>query len=139
MNKKIEDYLPYYIGQKCLFETDGKTDNGVINPHIIGTCKQVWPVLRPLSDMTREEANVVWEALGLNPDYEESMKRDGNYIATKLKYLQEYFFRKQVFMGHPERFDFRQNVVLVDTLLKQGFDLFGLIAAGLAVDKTKEG
>ena len=153
MNKKIEDYLPYYIGQKILVvkpsfammhndcihsgEIETLTPN-LLSKILYATKVQVKPILRPLSDMTDEDANVVWEALGLNPDYEESMKRDGNNSATKSKYLQDYFFRKQVFGGHSERFDFRENIVLVYTLLKMGFDLFGLIEANLAVDKTKE-
>lgn len=138
MERRIQDYIPYYIGQDVLiYHSDSEPISAtlegydgasemVICERVRYKPEQIKLQLRPLSDMTEIEANEVWMELGLNPEYEESMKRDGNYSATKLRYLQEYFYRKPIFPGHYERFDFNQNTVLINKLIKQGFDVFSL-------------
>ena len=64
--------------------------------------------LRPLSDMTDEEKVEMKSLMGRQTDSVHPV-----YILVHSPYSFQY-------------------------LLKQGFDLFGLIEAGLAVDKTKE-
>ena len=131
MSKKIEDYLPYYIGQevchpsdKAPFKLVGITEHGM--PRITGdfsggthNVSQTGTVyisdiklrLRPLSDMTREER----EIFGWQEDWIFEDKSDPNQPMKTTFLVWEFI-----------------------DLLKMGFDLFGLIEANLAVDKTKE-
>ena len=71
----------------------------------------VKPILRPLSDMTREER----EIFGWQEDWIFEDKSDPNQPMKTTFLVWEFI-----------------------DLLKMGFDLFGLIEANLAVDKTKE-
>jgi len=156
MSKKIEDYLPYYIGQDCMIgDYKGKIQS-VGSKEIDFMCvvsgtnqdeesgfygedeendvkpEMVKPILRPLSDMTEEEAKEVvnrqfksWSI----PIYEghSSLCIDVKFqidVGNKFNHTQIDYDRIS-----PDAFHY---------LLKQGFDLFNLIPAGLAVDKTKE-
>lgn len=74
---------------------------------------EIKPILRPLSDMTEEEVQELWNVLGLNPDFESEDYPE----MTKTKYISEYFNRREVFGGHYERFDFKQSCVLIAFLL----------------------
>ncbi len=130
MEKQIKDYLYLYIGCNVKvvsypshkFSDDAQligitpyeenvqvcyAENGDIDWINFGCIK---PVLRPLSDMTVEE------------------RRE---IAFKKQVLDDINMRSSTDMdifimcGDISRY-----------LLKQGFDLFGLISSGLAIDKT---
>lgn len=120
MNKKIEDYLCYYIGQEVFYlnnepailseiSLDSKYSMLVSVKFIKGAkrhfqCKigDIKLRLRPLSDMTDEE------------------KREYNVRKQRKGYM---------YKTHAE------NTMWLTGL---GFDVFHLIESGLAVDKTKE-
>ncbi len=124
MIKKIEDYLPYYIGQEVKGNEGTMTYTlSSVNVKWVGCMFQdkyghvMWLhdgwklVLRPLSDMTKEER----EIFGWQEDWIFEDKSDPNQPLKTTFLVWEFI-----------------------DLLKMGFDLFGLIPTGLAVDKTKE-
>lgn len=129
MNKKIEDYLCYHIGQEVEFEfttITGRKENrvgtlisftmpGFVEIELHGyhkrTSSSVKLRLRSLSDMTKEER----EIFGWQEDWIFEDKSDPNQPLKTTFLVWEFI-----------------------DLLKMGFDLFGLIPTGLAVDKTKE-
>lgn len=78
-----------------------------------GGCK---PILRPLSDMSEDECFELGEILNVHiPDHLiEALKNNSKYVI-----------------------DFRYSFEFTRYLLSKHFDLFGLIEAGLAIDKTK--
>lgn len=132
MGKNIADYLPYYIGQYCMIgdykgkiqsvgseETDftcvvsgtnQDEESGFFGEDEENDVKAEWikPILRPLSSMTDDKKK-------------EMMKQ-------RHKYDSGFEWSNQI----------TDMAYRMDWCIKQGFDLFGLIEAGLAVDKTKE-
>ena len=155
MNKKIEDYLCYYIGQevshpsdKAPFKLVGITEHGM--PRITGdfsggthNVSQTGTVyisdiklrLRPLSDMAREEAEFVNCGSIIS---DEELKEYGYYNEFSDGCPAYQYLRYEDYGSTQTLADAIGNPVSWDYLLKQGFDLFDLIPAGLAVDKTKE-
>jgi hypothetical protein len=124
MEKNIKDYLHLYIGCNVQwnkargftltkvnwlfneFEID-QDESGYTETFNEKTVHEIKPILRPLSDMTEEECHTLgWAYLNSN----------GNKI---LNHSPEYL--------NPEDFKY---------LLSRGFDLFGLIESGLAIDKS---
>lgn len=117
MEKNIKDYLHLYLGCEVLvLDLDGQTFKDKIEDvfdrkhgkgfsiYEFGDCpfddhdeyyQEIKPILRPLSDMTKEERE---------------------YVRVKFNH------------GSAESFIWH---------LSKHFDLFGLIEAGLAIDKTK--
>lgn len=140
MTKDIKDYLHLYLGCEvqlrhngtfvpdpyeptCYLSriTDGRMDSVGVRYDgseeiIYPFTADIKPILRPLSDMTEEEARQ------LCPNGEEPF----------LKYLSEkdewYTNRIHFYTAYSECYRF---------LLSRGFDLFGLIDSGLAIDATK--
>ena len=130
MNKNIADYLPYYIGQELFyFSEDGENNGKMLFDRYrsgykdfdaeIMTRKGTFSVtefiasrwklaLRPLSDMTEEEK--------------------AEMMNQKHKYDTGNKFSHQI----------TDAAYRIEWAIKKGFDVFGLIEAGLAVDKTKE-
>jgi hypothetical protein len=133
-NKNIKDYLRFYLGCEVL------TDNGIetlVGVGLLGSDAQRfrtierfrsstndWSkenkiILRPLSDMSEDEALEVAENIlslnGLNLD---------DWSA------------KDIVSAYVEQWD-RYTPEETKWLLSKGFDLFGLIESGLAIDKTK--
>lgn len=132
--KKIEDYLHLYLGceveciqdmpdyygwtkgMRATLDRDIFWDMGetvYYNGSIVGKwCKFFKPLLRPLSDMTHDElqecGNMVYD-FSDEPELNNHKWQDFDFITA-------------------EQFQW---------LLKRHFDLFGLIDAGLALDKTK--
>jgi len=120
--KDIKDYLPYYIGQEVVYLSNGEgilseisidSTYGMLcsvklkggkNQHLQTTVDKIKLRLRPLSDMTEEESDIVLSYDDDNNEFPDSITN----AAAAFHYL-----------------------------LKQGFDLFGLIPDGLAIDKTK--
>lgn len=184
MEKKIEDFLPYYIGQEIEFNGERITfryfdwlldqvgmdreDGGVE----IAATKEIKLRLRPLSSMTIEEEEVVagyclddedfictYRGMGYENDgmkIHESVKcvkietycehpEINNWIPSALLQIDYESDKSPIIIS---RFEDMGKVLkddmiekpfdLTHYLLKQGFDLFGLIEMGLAVDKTKE-
>lgn len=133
--KKLSDYLHFYLGCKVGCSTDGIcfTDYGTLISVSKGeggqhevyfgykkvflfykyNLENIKPVLRPLSDMTEEEC-----------------QKCGNMI---------YDFSDDPELNNHKPSDFEIGLApeQFNWLLKKGFDLFGLIEAGLAIDSTK--
>jgi len=120
-DKNIKDYLHLYWGASCFANIPGlKTKEIFIIDAILISRKgleyftNIQPILRPLSDITKDEA-------------EERAWGSAHGFSNYCKYSSP--------QGEPPRFyadDFQW-------LLSKHFDLFGLIEAGLAIDKTKIG
>jgi hypothetical protein len=114
----LRNYLHLYLGcEGELTAPDGipylkteKLNTWLLN-EISEKRKSFKPILRPLSDLTEEEMDYVVENHGL---VNRGQSPDIFVIGWRS-------FQPETFMY----------------LLKQGFDLFGLIEAGLAIDKTK--
>jgi len=125
MKKDIKDYLHLYLGceiySRNVNEIIGKLE-GVQGNIIHFRVRGVWYspkwvgyqlVLRPLSDMSEEEKkNISFDAYKV-------LRKEQSRIATGTERAVTWAARQ------------------TEYLLKQGFDLFGLIEAGLAIDKTK--
>lgn len=120
MEKKIEAYIHLYLGCGATEGNDalvGKLSGIHLNHCYIDYDYKIQSVsidnlklvLRPLSDMTEEE-----------------LKHFGVSETLTKEELQQHFFDCPFFT--PDEYVY---------LLKHGFDLFGLIEDGLAVDKTK--
>lgn len=135
MEKKIEDYLHLYLGADYQWR-DG--DGEWRRPQRLNTYNlndinrymntdDVRLILRPLSDMTEEEKVRValWEftnykSAELTPNISDNdfftfRNENGMKCSVNIHYLSAETTRK---------------------LLKAGFDLFGLIDSGLAIDAT---
>ena len=105
--KDIKDYLPYYLG--CDYWTDNS--QGSLNahtlPNVIDMCKRGKNVqlhLRRLEDMTEEDCEQY------------------NYIHSTMHSINK------------SQDQIKTDAEATHYLLKQGFDLFGLCDAGLAID-----
>lgn len=124
--KNIDDYIHFYIGQKCLI---GKTRIAEIRGVIWGAhgnviciiddnkkdnvkidCRHIKPILRNLVDMSLLEEDAAYEI---------------EFKSVKKELTMEYYFQS-VDCWLPET---------VLYLTSKGFDLFGLINAGLAINK----
>lgn len=140
MEKNIKDYLHLYIGCEVMIETNGeegfkavlkgvcesevepgKTIAIIDNSYDEGYAfheffiEDAKPLLRPLSEMTVNEGRELDNIQRLS-------KKQGRLLLTNTNGWEV------IQSGAPEGFRF---------LLNRGFDLFGLIEAGLAIDKTK--
>lgn len=122
---------------------------------------QVKPLLRPLSDMTDEEAGWVWSysfesglttQLGTFFDFDIHKVKDGNEVvsliikrtdrpdhAVNISLDGTSIVYHDGDINKPPIFCWRcvHGAIQFRFLLSCGFDLFGLIPAGLALDKTK--
>lgn len=161
MEKKIEDYLHLYLG--CTLKSDTGTVKlmsviaeippctnwgiAVLNGNQtysteLGNYK---PILRPLSDITEEEAIEVFKMCSLfdlsecvfefGENYETwiNAEKDGRVIDA-IKFVGDNI----EMMNNKDGFSAINPISGVTKYyLSKHFDLFGLIDAGLAIDKTK--
>lgn len=129
-NKDIRQYLHFYLGCDAFVFLDEVITDGWLKKQLkeqpnlrysirieAGSLGYILyngykPILRPLSDMTEEEMNECW------------FNMEGS-VEVRCEYKD----------GGVKRFD--STPAQVRYLLSRGFDLFGLIPAGLAIDKTK--
>lgn len=109
--KKLQDYIHLYVGCDCKFKDEGgyegigKLTGNILNGIDMSVCEAL-PILRPLSDMTKEELHFInMSKLELN--HAISQKTNASFYTTEFIYF-----------------------------LSKGFDLFNLIEEGLAIDKT---
>jgi hypothetical protein len=132
-SKNIKDYLHLYLGCECMIgdlnwkpETNlhglapgvdpnyGKPIKSKIDAHVLNVfAHKTTLILRPLSDMTDEEMDEVW--------YSHEPKN-----VLVMDYKNNSMSRKVALCSERTRY-----------LLSKGFDLFGLIDSGLAIDKIK--
>jgi hypothetical protein len=153
MQKEIKDYLHLYLG--C--DTNYGLLEGIRDQYaytivsgkdtIRGNVWDIKPILRPLSDMTDSE--LIEFAKIHNSDIEWYMQ-DGLCIGREnIGVQQHFYFDDELFFtaeicnnifGQESEGDTQiSNITPFETtrlLLSKHFDLFGLIEAGLAIDKT---
>lgn len=133
MEKKIEDYLHLYLGCEVREVMSlGYTDH-ILSPEtlVLLLCRtkndahNIFPFLRPLSDMTEEENVVVWdiETGGINEAADHKVKMVG-----------VWFSRAANNGGGPLTMDWKFETTRF--FLSKHFDLFDLIPSGLALDAT---
>jgi hypothetical protein len=150
MNKKIEDYLHLYLGCEVkVLDIDGQTFTDKVESvhdnksgkgfsiYEFGDCpfdnheeyyQRIMPILRPLSDMTDGEkifiiSNYIkpgWTGKQLLEDNEDDW-------AMRVRHIEHG--EKSVYVSK-KKFE----PWLLKYLLSKGFDLFGLIEAGLAIE-----
>lgn len=129
MEKKIDDYIHFYRGCECEFEYNGRRRKGIIigfhhlygvqlfvpsavmAPYTAVDPKLIKLILRPLSSITQAERDE-YKELGSGYAWDD---HDERYC--KSCYLD---------IGEPHIWVW---------LLSKAFDLFGLIEAGLAIEK----
>jgi hypothetical protein len=123
-NKNIKDYLHLYIGCQCqmmgqedetqTFKLTGVSFDDTQNvwwayfaatEEMYAVIEDVFPILRPLADITEDEAK---EGRKMFSNMADSDYSQGEIWAAQTRHW-----------------------------LSKGFDLFGLIESGLAIDKTK--
>lgn len=117
--KQLKDYIHLYLG--CDFQADNSS--GSINSYTIYHINAYWEMyqnfkllLRPLSSMTEDEKD------GL---------RHADRLATSQNILPE------IRASRLTNYHFTQkSAEITRYLLSRGFDLYDLIPAGLAIDKT---
>ncbi len=144
MKKNIQDYLHLYYDCDCLCEKpDGNTGwrcnltDEQIQENYSGRLN-IKLILRPLTDILNTEAHSVYKLY-----FEKEMALDFSgdtgsayFNPKQVRIKSEHAIR--IFNGEDyETGDFMKVLSMVPYLLKQGFDLFGLIESGLAIDKSK--
>lgn len=115
MKKELKDYLHLYLG--CKVETEGakiKTLDLTLLDLAINEKIGLTPILRPLSDMSEDEALECWKAT----DRLHTETLDGWQVVD--------YYRKNTDFFEAVEFHY---------LLSKHFDLFKLIESGLAIDK----
>ena len=134
MSIKLSDYVHYYLGQHVQLP-DGATY--LLKPSNLPSnfSETSDPVhgkllLRPLSSMASNEKKDL--AIILFNCNEKEYNAFNS--ATKDRLEEETF---HLILGYFGTLSFGQSIKITAYLLKHGFDLFGLIDAGLAIDKTK--
>ena len=140
MSKDIKDYLHLYLG--CEFETPKGSMKlcqwkavGQVQAHreIDFTfhwfdASEVKPILRPLSDMTDEEKIGLTSIFGWYHNFSDDVGRCDQI---------ESLFANNGFWNKVTNISGATWAKVTTILLKQGFDIFGLIEEELAIDKTK--
>lgn len=132
----IKDYLPYYIGQKMIRAShwEPQNDTYILTGRNLAEAIEFGdlPLLRRLEHMTEEEvkAMIGWEKMNvLYTDLRYKKLADCINIEYNIDTGDEgcypQFHSISFLNPTPQQFHY---------LLKQGFDIFGLIDASLAID-----
>ncbi len=135
-----QDLALYYRGQAKLIRRAKKLDSFhgfahvgqvvVIDSVLIASVEQglyvVKPILRPLSDMTEDEARNVYK-ITTGEDYPANDAKSEVFAVQDEEFLSAQM-EIGAMMGQPAVWRY---------LLSRHFDLFGWIESGLAIDKTK--
>jgi hypothetical protein len=139
MSKNIKDYLHLYLGCECRIG-DSKKREWIRMVSELSVCTginhlniQIWyksssckPILRPLSDITKEE---VADLMGVD-----GFIKRGNWS-------EPFFQCEYEDLSNDQRFKHLYITQMSPTqtvfLIKSRFDLFNLIPEELAIDKTK--
>jgi hypothetical protein len=132
MSKNIKDYLHLYLGCEVLWEDESGNTGGteILDGHLIESSKVlkiiIKPILRPLSDITKEE---VADLMGVD-----GFIKRGNWS-------EPFFQCEYEDLSNDQRFKHLYITQMSPTqtvfLIKSRFDLFNLIPEELAIDKTK--
>lgn len=155
MSKDIKQFLHYYLG--CEGYEYSQTVKFKLTPErlvsILSSNIPFKPILRPLSDMTEEEAADVYtierDRILHSPtnDVDVRQRTDFGWVVTRLDHLNvgllikyDGVCYKVINEGKRPAIEPAMNQPLIfHYLLSKYFDLFGLIEAGIAIDKTKQG
>lgn len=142
MKNKIEDYLPFYLGCDCEhdFWNDSEDDmpgigNGrkisELDLHILEESKWFKPklILRPLSSMTEEDGLYLARLVAVYDEFKNVAVFRNYNDDLIVEWPGDAFNCTGEKCWSAEQFKF---------LLTCGYDLFGLIESGLAIDKTKQ-
>lgn len=118
--KELRDYLHYYLNQNCkigdsIFIYCIDEDVLLRYNDLVKSKGQIKPILRRIEDITDEECIEVYDC-----EY-----TDSNPVSARIRLVKHWLNPIHV-TPTPNQFHY---------LLKQGFDLFNLIDAGLAIDK----
>lgn len=116
MSKNITDYLHFYLG--CNIQFKGQEKKGKIN------IENLWQLVS-VHQMTYKKIATI-EAMGC---VKSLAPEDIKPILRPLSSLEG---KEKEWYGNRREFDGLEFLYL----LKQGFDIFGLIEQGLAIDKT---
>lgn len=163
MEKKLKDYLHLYFGCEVSYLGEvwfmGAIHIFPENPNSIGginiwnkgiveqvQCSEIKPILRPLSDMTKEERKELWKLVfnrefGVNGNIQlrdhlpTPSGRTRWVLMSGVERLGIQFDGKVWYDSDLQHWNFSQHEV-TRWLLSKHFDLFGLIESGLAIDKT---
>lgn len=147
---KIETLTPQilalYLGQKCEFPSNGDIQYGFIgsvnnagfltvNWGLIESgkraCHEVTPHLRRLESLTEAEARELYEI-----KYGEAWGVDFERLGMEVESCLERFWKEDIELYAPEGKLLIGSPAVWLYLLSLGFDLFGLIDAGLAKEIT---
>lgn len=136
-----------YIEQQLPGKAIGDYLSWEPNGHHKSDALHLKPLLRPISDMTEEEATRIAIIMYGQPDSVKwRMEDKGNYFNVYRRHYVESFTidkasgdidRYEKWDGETEIQITLNHHFITHYLLSRGFDLFGLIEAGLAIDKTK--
>lgn len=159
MNTKFKEVAHLHLGCDCLIDNNIRKLDTVA--HAIGSyevycsflgmgyeCSDIKPILRPLSDITKDELSILWSIV---------FTREFNGVIHKHKANDTgrgtYAAERYVMSSGVERLgaEFDGNIwadsdlsvwrynkhKTTAYLLSRSFDLFGLIESGEAIDKTK--
>jgi hypothetical protein len=138
---KIQDYLHFYLGVDYWTDNSEGNLNATTLPNVLDMIKRGKNVqlhLRPLSSMTEEELKQVrsimleYAELSFDKQAQDLPMRGGDFFYET--YDDEGNHISSV-SSHRDNLPAKA----VPYLLSRGFDLFGLIPAGLALDATTPG
>lgn len=130
---KFKDVANLYMGCRILETLD---HNGLTPKRLDDFLKgerDITPILRPLSSMTRDEAH---QAVLLDKFYGQHHVFDCEFYRGALCFKVQYEGQRRMW-GKSVRIS-EISAHQFHYLLKQGFDLFGLIESGEASDATKQ-
>jgi hypothetical protein len=142
MEKKLQDYIQYYIGCKCTnewfpkghnmhsynWELKGIRYDGSVRPYLLVNEEQdefTWtdsikPILRQVNSLIDSEKLFLYNLFPTQDNLTDSHKIDSVTHWLEEEGADKYFWA----------------IVQFDWLIKQGFDLFSLISNGLAIDAS---
>jgi hypothetical protein len=136
----IKDYLHLYLGCQAIIKDDDGADRKFhLNAYNLNYYRDwisaVKPILRPLDDMTEEEAQPLCQ-MQIN-GLQEGDRATISQFNMFYKRCEFYIHHSDDPELHVYRFlSFKEfNPKQFAYLLSKGFDLFGLIDAGLAIEK----
>lgn len=142
MKTELKDVVHFYLGCECVdgagsvgkIDTcgfDGYIRTTPLNKHIKvkAFLSGVKPILRPLSDMTEEEGRQYATYYGIDGYLSVTITEENGYV--KISIGNSGHMASLFPLGQ-----YGQKPETLVYLLSKGFDLFGLIESGQAIDKT---
>jgi hypothetical protein len=148
MQKEIKNYLPFYLGCKVFYGREIWEFIGINKPYktnkdvfvsisirppnkgfrsMVSLCNlsDIKLILRPLSDITEEEAIDIWDIMNADGGNKKELSKydvieQGKSLVYSICYMANIV----------------ATFALTHYLLSKNFDIFGLIGAGLAIDST---